>query len=88
MKVLIIYENIPESTDLYLEEVSDKEWKWLQLTHGCYINYGMPKANQKACNKLNEWLMKKTKIEIKVGKPLELEVIMPIAYIIHTGFGM
>lgn len=90
MKVLIIYENIPETTDLYLEEVTDKEWKWLQKTHGCYLNYDMPKANEKACTRLSEWLMTKTKIEIKVGAPLD-DVMLgnkKIDAVIHTGFGL
>lgn len=90
MKVLIIYENIPESTDIYALEVSLKEWAWMQKCHGCYVNYDMTDGQAKACNKLSKYLESKQDCmvfggEAPKGGPL------PIAgfdFVIHTGFGM
>ena len=43
MKILIVYENIPESTDIYsIDNLSDEDWQWMKLTHGYYINKHHP----------------------------------------------
>lgn len=38
MKVLIIYENIPESTDIFVVDADDSEISDLNLCHRNYIN--------------------------------------------------
>lgn len=38
MKVLIVYESIPESTDLYIVDASESEVEFLKLCHGNYQN--------------------------------------------------
>lgn len=38
MKVLIVYENIPESTDMFVVEANDNELCDLRLAHGNYSN--------------------------------------------------
>lgn len=59
MKILIVYEEIPEDTKLYSVEVTPEEWKWMQLTQDKFINASMPKKNEQACNKLSEFLTDK-----------------------------
>lgn len=38
MKVLIVYENIPESTDTFIVEADEAEVRDLKLAHGNYVN--------------------------------------------------
>lgn len=38
MKVLIVYENIPESTDTFVVEANEAEVADLKLAHGNYVN--------------------------------------------------
>lgn len=38
MKVLIVFENIPETTDLFIVDANDEELNDLRLSHGNYIN--------------------------------------------------
>lgn len=38
MKVLIVYENIPESTDTFIVEANEAEVADLKLAHGNYVN--------------------------------------------------
>lgn len=89
MKILIVYENIPESTHIYSVEVSDEDWQWMKLTHGCYINFDMPDENQTACEKLSEFLDGREKLfsteDNKTPKPISA---LSYDYIIHTGFGL
>jgi hypothetical protein len=89
MKILIVYENIPESTYIYSVEVSDEDWKWMKLTHGRYINFDMSDECQAACEKLSEFLEGREKLfsteDNKIPKPISA---LKYDYIIHTGFGM
>lgn len=86
MKILIIYENIPESTDLYVLEVTDEEWKWISLTHGHFINYGeIPEAAANACDKLTNWLVGRGKFQS--NGPVNVDAF-GISYVVLTGFGM
>lgn len=90
MKILIVYENIPESTDIYsIDNLSDEDWQWMKLTHGYYINFDMPDENQAACEKLSEFLEGRGKLfsteDNKAPQPINA---LGYDYIIHTGFGM
>lgn len=38
MKVLIVFENVPETTDLFIVEANEEDLKDLRLSHGNYIN--------------------------------------------------
>lgn len=38
MKVLMVYENVPESTDIYVFDANDDEVADLKLSHGNYTN--------------------------------------------------
>jgi hypothetical protein len=82
MKVIIIYENVPESNDVYIEEVTKDEWKWMQKTHLRYVNTD---SEKKVCHKLSKWLVGKQKIASKEGKPISAK---GIDHVIVTGFSL
>lgn len=81
MKVLIVYENVPESTDIYLVDIEEADWQWMKLTHGNFINASMSDEEEAACQKLNEFLENKEKYTVK-----EPVVAEGIAYVLLTGF--
>mgnify|MGYP003476348598 FL=1 len=59
METLLIFENVPESTDLYL---IPKAPAWVELAHGLYINHvDCPKdgPEREALNRLNDALAEK-----------------------------
>lgn len=87
MKILMLYENIPDSTYIYiLDNVSPDDWKWLQLAHGKYINEpGMEANTQAACDKLSIYLENKEKLAPSQISPLLLRDA-GFDYFIHTGF--
>lgn len=84
MKVLIIYEEIPESTKLYLVDVAPSEWAWMRLAHDQYINTVATDNDENAhaaCMKLSTWLEDK--------KPLRLVAPLrdlSVDYVLVTGF--
>lgn len=85
MKVLIIYEHVPEKTTFYSVEVDAQDWAWMKLTHGNFVNNDMPEEAEDACNKLSDWLTGK--------KPMDApEPILMRGegydYVLHTGFLM
>lgn len=94
-KVLLVYENIPESTEawiareapaaiqIYKLEVKDEDLKWMSLTHGRYINSDMPKKNEKACDRLSVYLEEEGAIEVDNSAPID---IAGFDIMIHTGF--
>lgn len=89
MKILMIYEEIPESSYIYiLDDVSDDDWKWMQLTNGRYDNStGLTKKESAALAKLSIYLQdKERKVPSDVG-PLLLRDAK-FDYFIHTGFMM
>jgi len=56
MKILIIYENIPETTDLFVLETSDsEEIKNLGIIHGHYIN---AEENEEILDNCTQWYYK------------------------------
>ena len=52
MKVLLVYENVPESTDFYLVDADDADIADLTLAHGNYLNGCDAKDIEEACNRL------------------------------------
>jgi len=76
MKVLIVYEMVPERTDVFLVDVTRSDYEWMQKCHNHFLNdTRVPKDNEKACMKLSEWLTDKPKaIDEKTvgGKPLDI----------------
>ena len=69
--IVIVYESIPEQTDLYVLEVEDKDFTWMKKCHGHWINTDMPKDAEAACNRLSEYLMDKVKYTSKKYLPLK-----------------
>ena len=62
MKILIVYQEIPESVQVFSEEVKPEEWKWMWLTHMNLNNTVLPKKIQKAYDQLSVWLEDKKPI--------------------------
>lgn len=86
MTVLIVYENVPETTDLYIEEVSDKDWVWMQKCHRKYLNTQLSVSVEKACDKLCKWIEGKKKLDDK--GPIATRIGRPFEYVLLTGFMM
>lgn len=84
-KVLLIYELIPESTEVYILEVSDADLKWMALCHGHYVNFEMGSRAQKACDRLSDFLVSQKAVPIRAGHPISL---IGFDVMIHTGMGM
>lgn len=83
MKILLVYELVPETTKFYTLEVSDADWEWMKTTHGHCLNCEMPDDIADACIKLSEYL--------EPLKPMELEGPITLLgkgfdYMLHTGF--
>lgn len=85
MRILIVYENVPDSTDLFVVDVTEAEWAWMRKTHLQYLNGTMPKSAEKACNQLSEWLTSKKPLKSK--KPV-LARDLEIDFVLLTGFVM
>jgi len=86
MKILIIYEFVPERTSLYLVNVSLEEWEWIQKTHLYYENMRFDETeaeNEEACRYLDEWLQNHQPLEPVKGQPVPLEGIEAV---VLTGF--
>lgn len=81
MKVLIVYELVPESTKFYVVNVSDADWEWMRLTHDKFGGtFGLSKADAAACSRLSEFLVGK---ETKFDGPI---AVTGFDYVIHTGW--
>lgn len=60
MKVLMVYENIPESTDVYLIDTDNVEHlNALKLSHGNYLNAAETDEIDIALNKINFFISNK-----------------------------
>ena len=58
-RVLIIYENIPESTDLFIVDANESELADLKLCHGNYTNAVDNEEIEKHCLALmQDWAAK------------------------------
>ena len=85
-KVLIVYEMIPESTNIYVEDVTLKDLKWMKKCHGYYINHNSDddKDAQIACDRMSKFLDGKNPVSIDQGEPFDIGQVT----LIHTGFVM
>jgi len=80
MKVLVIYELIPEETKVYLLDVEGKDLAKVKKAHGVY---GNNVGNDKPALWLSEFLEGKPELKIERGKPFEIE---GIELVVHSGF--
>lgn len=75
MKVLIVYELVPEDTKFYIVDVSPKDWTWLRKTHGYYVNQVFTrseKENEEACDTLATWLETRQEYSLTKGEPFSV----------------
>lgn len=57
MKVLVVYQNIPESTNVHIIDADGEDLEILKTCHNCYVNAGdMTDEQEKATEKLNFFL--------------------------------
>lgn len=75
MKVLVIYQNIPESTNVHIIDADGDDLEILKTCHNCYVNAGdMTEEQEKATDKLNFFLSKPEYIDEEfanmVGMPV------------------
>jgi hypothetical protein len=72
MKILIVYEEIPERTKTYTVDVTAHEWGWLKQTHGYYLNQAdLPARVQTALEKLSVWLEDKPSSDV-ANEPIDV----------------
>lgn len=91
MKILIIYEEVPESTKLFLLDVSEQEYEWIKLCHGHYVNtVDLDKPKNKdakhACLELSNLLTKHTPLVTNSSKPVAGANLDGLSAVIQTGF--
>ena len=86
MKVLVVYENIPESTDFYLLEVSESDWVWMRKCHGRFMNVEGSENIQSELNKLYRRLEKETKLDYYHAEPFDLGKLGLPVQLLHTGW--
>lgn len=91
LKILIVYEEIPESFKVYAVAATSDEWKWMQLTHGHYVNMDHDtEETEEACNKLSVWLEDKDPINGTIDDPRTSGPILMRGenydYVLITGF--
>ena len=79
MKVLIVFEYVPEDTKVYLLDLEGKDLEKARKAHGVYVCCS---KNDKAAAWLESFLSDKETIKIKAGKPIELDAEL----LIHSGF--
>lgn len=80
MKVMIIFEYIPEDTKIYLLDLDGKDLEMAKKAHGVYVNVS---KNDKVAVKLDDFLQNKEPLKIKTGKPFNIE---GVELVIHSGF--
>ncbi len=85
MKILLVYEEVPEDTHVYvLENVSEIDWAWMKLTHHQYINARMPSREVAvACDKLKEYIEGLEAVE--ADSPILIRS-QNFDYFLHSGF--
>ena len=75
MKVLVIYQNIPESTNVHIIEADGEDLEILKKCHNCYVNAGdMTDEQEKATDKLNFFLSKPEYIDEEFANQVALPV--------------
>lgn len=92
MKILMVYEMVPETAYTYvLDGVSPEDWEWMKLTHGRYVNGHMSDVETEACDRLSTYLEGKQRTLIADGtETVDSSPVMlrgeNFDYFIHTGF--
>jgi hypothetical protein len=81
MKVLVIYELIPEETLFYLVDAEGNDLERLKEAHGVYVNHS---ESDVAAAWLNEWLVDKPKLDLRRGQPIPADFDL----VVHSGFGL
>lgn len=82
MKVLVIYEHIPEDTMIYLIEEEEKET--LEKIKSAYNQYAnVCGFNEDGAIWLNEYLGDKKVIELKEGEPIDTS---DVDFVVHSGW--
>ncbi len=57
MKVLVVYQNIPESTNLHIIDAEGRDLEILKNCHGCFVNSGeLSEEQEAATSALNFYL--------------------------------
>lgn len=82
MKVLVIYELIPEETKAYLLDVEGKDLAKVKKAHGVYANSS---EKDDAALWLSDFLVGKDELKIKTGKPFDAT---EVELVVHSGFYM
>lgn len=80
MRVLVIYELIPEETKVYILDVEGKDLAKIRKAHGVY---GNNVGDDKPALWLGDFLEGKQALEIKRGKPFEAG---GVELVVHSGF--
>jgi hypothetical protein len=80
MKVLVIYELVPEETKVYLLDVEGKDLAKVKKAHGVYANNV---GNDKPAVWLSEFLEGKPELKVEKGKPFDAT---EVELVVHSGF--
>lgn len=64
-KVLVIYENVPESTDVFILDVPAEDLKWMAKCHRQFVNNELTAAQEKACDRMSKYLLKHKPVDDK-----------------------
>ncbi len=82
MKVLVVYEMVPEETKFYIVEADAVDLEWMKATHGYFVNQAdIPPAIAKALDKMSAFL--ETVESLSAELPITLN---GVDLLIHTGF--
>lgn len=80
MKVLVIYELIPEDTKMYVVEAEGEELEKIKAAHGVYVNID---EDDEPASWLNEYLDGRPEVEISPGHPILADFF---DLVVHSGF--
>jgi hypothetical protein len=84
MKVLIVYELVPEETHVYIVDVEDVDTlETIKRCHSKYLNAHADVEDQESLEWLSEWLREDSQVEIADDQPIP---ISDCELLIHTGF--
>lgn len=73
MRVLIVYENIPESTDMFIVDAHGQELEDLRMAHGNYVNAIDNEETEKAMARISLRLGSKESDNAKIREWCGLE---------------
>ncbi len=87
-KILIVWEIIPEQTDVYSLWVNEKDIEWMSKCHRRYINLTNTDDVDLPLNRLQEFLKDKEKVIDGNGRPIDIknELKATPDLLIITGF--